>query len=165
MSAKWVLEGGVYYTAPLPPSEGVTGPRWIERLDSKGFRVTPDGESFLRSNDFKPTVGVVHRLAILPARFFPEQRRRTRFIREEGQDRRWNELNPEAICILRENFSDDDLLEMGFQWIVGVHEPVRFNFDLHLIGMERRGVGRWIHAACARPLVGWREFGAFAWSL
>lgn len=156
---------GVLYITSLPPSPGLTGPEWINRLMLKDFRLTEDATSLLLSKDFRPTTGVSYNLAILPATFFSDDRRRTRFIREEGQDRRWKELNPEAICILREYFSDDDLLALGFQWIVGIHAPIEFGFDQHLLATERLGAGRWLNAPCARPGTGWRPYGAFAWSL
>jgi hypothetical protein len=110
-------------------------------------------------------MGIVHELAILPAKFFPDSERITRTIRAEGKKRGWNELNPEVICILRENFSDDDLEKMGLWYIVGIHEPIEVDGNPHFLDAYRHDGGRWLGANWAFPLGSWRDNGAFAWSL
>jgi hypothetical protein len=155
---------GVTY-ATLPASDGTTGPGWIKRLKSKGFLVGYYAQGLLKSKDFKPTTGVVYKLAILPGTFFSSSERITRNIRPEGQKRKWQEFNPEAICILRENFSDEELEKMGFQYIVGIHEPVQIHGGRYFLCAGRVGDGRWLDTRWADPEHQWGDGGAFAWPL
>jgi hypothetical protein len=159
---RWHIRDGVIYIT-LPASEGVTGPQWIERL--KGFNLSSEAIGLLKSNDFKPTTGVVHKLAILTAKFWKHEKRITRMVRSEGQNRGWHELNPEAICILRESFTDADLEQMGFWWIAGVHELIGVDGGPHFLCADRHSVSRWLSTRWARPGSGWGDDGAFAWSL
>jgi len=161
--ATWESRDGLIYIT-LPPSDGTTGPGWIERLKAKGFRLSENAVAVLKSKAFKPTTGIVHRLVVLPAKFFSDSERITRTIRAEGQKRGWKELNPEAVCILRESFSDEELEKMGLLWIVGVHEPVEVDGNPRFLNASRRGVGRWLVTFWARPGGGWGVSGAFAWS-
>ncbi|MEK7607572.1 MAG: hypothetical protein AAB484_01415 [Patescibacteria group bacterium] len=163
-TAKWEVRDGVIYVT-LPASDGTTGQGWIKRLKSKGFRLSEYAEGLLQSSDFKPTTGIVHRLAILSAKFWSDSERITRTIRAEGKKRKWNELNPEAICILRENFSDEDLEKMGFWYIVGIHEPIEVYGGPHFLYAYRRDDGRWLLTYWAYPDHYWQDGSAFAWSL
>ncbi|MDO8579788.1 MAG: hypothetical protein Q7R72_02890 [bacterium] len=163
-TAKWEVREGVIYVT-LPASEGITGPQWIKRLKKKDLRVSEYAEGLLKSKDFKPTTGVVHKLAILSGKTFSDSERITRTIRAEGKKRGWDELNPEAICILRENFSDKELEAMGFYWIVGIHEPIEVGGDPHFLVAARHDDGSWLGATWADPGYGWRGSSAFAWSL
>jgi hypothetical protein len=160
----WEVRDGVIYVT-LPASEGVTGPQWINRLNDKGYHLSDDAIGLLESKDFKRTTGVVHKLAILTAKFWSDSERYTRTIRPEGQGRKWIELNPEAICILRESFSDEDLEKMGFLWIVGVHEPIEVRGSPRWLRVGRSDDGGWLGTGWARPDDFWHVDGAFAWSL
>lgn len=164
-NSKWEVRDGVIYIT-LPASEGVTGPQWIKRLVEKDFQVSKHACGLLKSKYFKPTTGVVYKLAILTAKFWSDSERITRNIRAEGQTQEWVELNPEAICILRENFSDEDLEKMGFLYIVGVHELVGAIDDLPYLSISRHSSLSWLnttHETCRA--FNWGDCGAFAWSL
>ena len=123
--ATWESKGELIYIT-LPPSEGVTGPQWIERLENQDKQLSDDAKAVLNSKDFKPTApGFVHRIVALKATFWKrDSDRTTKVIQAEGVLRKWLELHPEAVCIIRECFSDKQLEKMDIFWIAGIHKPI-----------------------------------------
>ena len=155
----WREQDGVIYLSVT--SDGTTGPQWIERLEGKGFRLSDYAKSVLRSPDFKPTSGVTTEIAILKGMLFEDSNRITKKIRAEADKRKLTTPNAEVACLIRENFSDEDIEAMGLIWIVAMHEPIKDSGgDPGLLGADRYGVGRWLDAGYGRPDHGWdRDFG------
>lgn len=164
-ATKWEVRSGVIYIT-LPASEGVTGQQWSKHLESKNFQVADDAQNLLKSEDFKPTTRVVYRLAILPSTFWQDSELIMRKIRAEGQRCKWGEINPEAVCILRETLSNNDLKKMGLWYIAGVHEPIKVHGHPHFL-YASRGVGAGLLGTYgARPDDAWcGGVGGFTWSV
>ena len=159
----WREQDGVIYLSVT--SDGTTGPEWITRLESKGFRIGDYAKSILRSLDFKPTSGVTTEIAILKGILFEDNDRITKKIRAEADKRKLSEPNAEVACLIRENFSDDDIEAMGLIWIVTMHEPIKdSDGDPRLLYADRSGDGRWLDAYYVNPVSRWyRDYGfAFA---
>jgi hypothetical protein len=164
--ATWQAKGDLIFIT-LPPSEGVTGPQWIEYFDELDIKLSDDAQTVLRSGDFQPAAtGTIHRLVALRATFWKKDpERTTRAIQDEGAIRKWLETQPEAVCIFRKCFSDKQLEKMGLLWIVGIHKPIEVGGSPRFLFANRGGGGRWLYAVWAYPGDGWNDKGAFFWSL
>jgi hypothetical protein len=156
---RWREQDGVIYLSVT--SNGMTGPEWITHLEKLNFRLSKWSKDVLNSPDFKPTNGVTYEIAILKGMLFEDKNRVTKKIRAEAESRKLTTPNAEVACLIRENFSDDEIEAMGLIWIVAMHEPIKDSGgDLRLLDAYRRGAGRWLGTACDRPDDVWyREYG------
>jgi hypothetical protein len=159
---RWREQDGVIYFT-LPPTDNTTGEEWIKRLESKGFRIGDYAKSILRSQDFKPTNGVIYEIAVLKGMLFEDNDRITKKIRTEADKRKLTKPNVEAACLIRENFSDEEIEAMGPRWIIVMHEPIKdSDGDPHLLDVNRRGGGRWLNAYFDGPGDRWGRGDGFA---
>jgi len=159
---RWREQDGVIYFT-LPPTDNTTGTEWIRRLEGKGFRVGDYAKKLLRSPDFKPTSGVTYEIVILKGMIFEGSDRITKKIRAEADKRKLTKSNTEVACLIRENFSDEDIEAMGLWWIVVMHEPIKdSDGDPFLLGVHRYGAGRWLHADYDAPDSRWNRDDGFA---
>lgn len=157
----WREQDGVIYLSVT--SDGTTGPQWIERLEGKGFCLSDYAKSVLRSPDFKPTSGVTTEIAILKGMLFEDNDRITKKIRAEADKRKLTKPNAEVACLIRENFSDEEIEAMGLWWIVAMHEPIKDSIgDPRLLDADRYGGGRWLCAYCGKPGSRWGRESGFA---
>lgn len=157
----WREQDGVIYLSVT--SDGTTGPEWIKRLEKKGFRLSDYAKSVLRSPDFKPTKGVTTEIAILKGMLFEDNDRITHKIRTFAAERKLSAPNAEVACLIRENFSDEDIEAMGLIWIVTMHEPIKDSVgDPSLLRAGRSVDGRWLNAYCDKPDDRWNRESGFA---
>jgi hypothetical protein len=166
----WREKDGVIYFTVI--SDGTTGPAWIERLEAKGFRLSKWAKDVLNSKDFKPTNGVVTEIAVLKGMLWNDSDRITKRIRKdayEGTFTGGNKLfdpNPEAACLIREMFSDEELEAMGLWWIVAMHEPIKdSDGDPRLLSADRDDDGRWLSAYYDGLVGKWGRGSGFAFAL
>ena len=160
----WREEGGVIYLQVT--SDGTTGPQWITRLESKGFRVSGYTKQVLRSPDFKPTNGVTTEIAVLKGMLFTDQDRIMRKIRAEADRRKFVKPNAEVACLIREKFTDEEIEAMGLWGIVAMHEPIKdSDGDPDLLYAYRDGDGCWLGAGWDRPGRRWARDDGFAFAL
>jgi len=157
----WREQDGVIYFSVT--SDGTTGPQWIERLEKKGFHVGDYAKSVLRSPDFKPTNGIKTEIAVFKGEMFSDDNRITKKIRAEADKRKFSAPNAEVACLIRENFSDEEIKAMGLVWVVTMHEPIKdSDGDLALLSASRRDDGSWLSADCGRPGSRWDRGLGFA---
>ena len=157
-------EDGVI-TFTLPATDGTTGKEWIARLEKKGNRIGNYARQLLLSSDFKPTTGKAYTMKVLKGEIFSDNNRTTKNIREEAKKRKFQTPNPEMACLIRENFTDEELKEMGLVWVVVMHEPIKdADGDLELLSVHRDLGGQWLGANCGGPDYGWYREGGFAFS-
>ncbi len=161
LKPRWERVGDtIFFT--LPATDGTTGEGWINRLELQGVKLTDDARGVLRSNDFKPTTGVIYHVAVLVGATLVAENRITKNIQAEGTSRKWEDLPPEAVCLIREVFSDTDLEVMGLWWIVGFGKPIQFDGDPHFLFARRDDGGRRLGAGFAGPDGRWSGRGGFA---
>lgn len=155
----WREEDGVIFFSVT--SDGTTGPEWIKRLEGGGFRLNNYAKAMLRHPDFQPTSGITTEITVLKGKLFPDDERITSKIRAKADKSQLSAPNAEVACLIRENFSDEDIEAMGLIWIVTMHEPINDSAGgPNLLGANRHGVGRWLYAYWGRPDDGWhREYG------
>jgi hypothetical protein len=157
----WREQDGVIHFSVT--SNGATGEEWINRLESKGFRVSNYAKSVLLSSDFKPTNGVTYKVAVLKGMIFEENYRITKKIRDEADKRKLSKPNAEVACLIREKFTDKEIEAMGLWWIVAMHEPIKdSDGDLYLLGAIRDVDGRWLNASYDGPGSRWYRGHGFA---
>jgi hypothetical protein len=160
----WREQDGVIYFSVT--SDGTTGEEWIKRLEKKGFRVGDYAKSVLRSKDFKRTSGVTTEIAVLKGMLFEDNDRITKKIRAFAAERKLEAPNAEVACLIRENFSDEEIEAMGLVWIVAMHEPIKdSDGDPPLLRASRDGDGRWLYACYGGPDRRWDRGGGFAFAV
>jgi hypothetical protein len=163
---RWREQDGVIYFT-LPPTDGTTGPEWIKRLEKKNFRLSQWATDVLKSKDFKPTTGVVNEVAVLKGMLFENSNRTTKNIRAEADKRKLNKPNAEVACLIRENFSNEEIeangplvyrrharSHQGFRWrSVPPPRGPRWCWSVveHVLRQPRRQVGSW-ERVCFRRL-------------
>ena len=164
--ATWESKGDLIYIT-LPPSQGVTGPQWIEYFKEEDINLSDDAKAVLESTEFQPTIpGTVHKIVALRGTFWKKNSERTnKAIQAEGVLRKWPETHPEAVCIVRKCFSDKQLEKMGLWYLVGIHKPIEVHGRLHFLRADRYDRGRWLYTVYAKPDSFWSGDGAFFWSL
>lgn len=150
----------VYFTVT---SDGTTGEAWITRLEERGFRLTKYSKDVLRSPDFNPTTGVVYDIAVLKGALFTGTDRVSKNIRAEAKHRVFVTPHPEVACLIRNAFSDEDLMAMGLLCLVTMHEPIVDSAgDLNLLDADRNDGGSWLDADSDGPVRRWYRSGGFA---
>ena len=158
---KWTEKDGVIRFSVT--SDGTTGEQWIERLESKGHRISEYAKSILRSQEFKPTSDIIYEIAVLKGELFNDKDRVTTKIRQEAKDCQLGTPNVEIACLIREKFSNKELKEMGLYWIVIMHEPIKdSDGDPILLNVGRGDVGSWLNAYYDDPDTEWDRDDGFA---
>ena len=158
-----IVENIITFT--LPATDGTTGEAWIPRLESKGYRLSDYAKQVLLSKDFKPTTGKVNPVTVLKGDLFSDENRVTEKIREEAKKHNLTNLNAETACLIRENFSDEQLKAMGLLWLVVMHEPIKDSGgDPSLLGVSRNGDGRWLNTYYDNPGGRWVRGYGFAFA-
>lgn len=161
----WREEDGVIYFSVT--SDGTTGEGWITRLEGNGFRVGDYAKQVLRSPDFKPTSGVTTEVAVLRGCLFEDNDRITKKIRTEAANRKLETPNAEIACLIREQFTDEEIKAMGLWYIVAMHEPINdSDGDPSLFTSGPGGVERWLSTCYDWPDIRWsRDDGGFAFAV
>jgi len=162
---KWTEQDGII-TFILPATDGTTGEQWIKRTEKKGNRIGYNAMHLLLSKVFKPTTGVVYTVKVLKGELFSDSDRVTKNIRVKAMKMKLGELNAEAACLIRENFTDEDLKTMGLFWIVVMHEPIKDSDDeLRSLGVCRGSNGRYLGSCSGSYGCRWNPDDGFAFSV
>lgn len=165
---KWREQDGVIYFSVT--SDGTTGEEWIARLDSKKYEIETCGKSFLRSPDFKPTKGVTTEVAVLKGMLFDHNDRITCKIRAKAETRKFENLNDETACLIREKFTDKELEEMGLWMIVVMNDTASditndSSRTPRLLGASRSAGGRLLDVCFGGANRGWGRDDGFAFAV
>src|SRR3989338_3344003 len=121
---RWREVNGVIYLA-VTLDKSTTGEKWVTRTDKKGNRVEETyGKPVLRSRDFTSSAAGTYEIAILKGLLFTDDDRVTQKIRDKATEMKLADPNADIACLIREQFSDKEIEEMGLWWIVTMHEPI-----------------------------------------
>lgn len=104
----WREKGGIIYFSVT--SDGTTGEEWIARLESKKYEVSFYSRSVLLSPDFKPTKGVTTEVAVLKWVLFNAYDFVISKVCIEAERRELEKPNAEVACLIREKFTDKELM-------------------------------------------------------
>ncbi len=154
----WREKDGVIYFTLV--SDGTTGQQWTE--------IFPDSPKWtkdvLLSPHFRPTKGVVYRVAVLKGTLFSDENRITKKIRKDAAGRNLGTPNAELGCLIRKNFSNEDIEAMGLWWIVAMHDPIEDSAGAPVLLCAYRLCGA--RGLCAASgSAGWRAVSGFAFVL
>ncbi len=87
------------------------------------------------------TTGKTYKIAIIPGNFFSDKERIMANVRKEIDCRGWlhgDKISPEIACLLRKDVSDQEIDDLGLDWLVIMHEPIKdSDGDLGLLSMYR----------------------------
>ncbi len=156
----WREKDGVIYLTLI--SDGTTGSQWVEMFPESP-KWTRD---VLLSPDFKPTKGVVYQVAILKGTLFSDNDRVTKKIRKYADDRKLTKPNAELACLIRKNFSNEDIEAMGLVWIVAMHDPIKDSGGVRrLLCADRDYSARDLDTADGHSGRRWFDDGGFAFLL
>lgn len=157
----WCEEDGVIHF--LVTSDGTSGVDWVKRLEKKGFRVGDYAKQLLRSDDFKPTNGVTYKVAVLKGMLFSDNDRITSKVRAEATCHNLSVPNAEVACLIREKFTDKELVAMGLWWIIVMHEPIKDSGGgPRLLDVSRDNDGSWLDSYYDDPDCRWYREDGFA---
>ncbi|MFW0837448.1 MAG: hypothetical protein ACKKL5_00400 [Candidatus Komeilibacteria bacterium] len=150
MKSFWIEKDGIIHFSVT--SDGTTGPERIKRLEDKGFCISDFAKRLLNSSEFKPTNGITAEVAVLKGDLFSDGDRITKKIRAYAKKQKFTIPNAEIACLIREQFTDEDIKVMGLSWIIAMHEPIKdSDGDPSLLSTLREGDGHWLDAYWDEP--------------
>jgi hypothetical protein len=161
----WREENGIIYFTIT--SDGTTGPEWEKWFVENGYDLWSEVSFILKSPAFIPTpTGTTTTIAVLKGALFEDRDRITKKIRVEADTKKFIKLNIEAACLIRRNFSDDEIKAMGLWGIVIMHEPTNdSDGDPDLLVINRYVSRRGLVTFCGRPDEWWRREDGFAFAV
>lgn len=144
---------------------GLSGFEMKKHLVSEGHGISDWAEQLLDSPDYVPCEkNKVYNLTILPGKLFSDAGRTMKNARVAG-DRRGlihgKNLPTEIGALIRLNFTNDEIEQMGFKWLITIHESVEdSDGGPGLLSTGRDGGGSWLSAGWDGPESQWlRESG------
>lgn len=163
-SKQWREQDGIIYFSVT--SDGTTGLDWSYQLESKGLRVGNCTNQVLYSPDFKPTSGVTTEVAVLKGMLFENKDRITKNIRAFATERELTVPNAEVACLIRQDFSDEEIEQMGLRCIIAMHEPIG-DRDCRpsLLSAHREYHGCWLDVRSGEPNMKWGCMNGFAFAV
>lgn len=120
-----------------------SGDKWISRTKKKFNQIGVYAERrVLRSKDFKSSAKGVYEIVILKGLFFESCDRITHKILAKAKTMNLQTPNTDIACLIREQFTDKEIEDMGFDWIVVMHKPIEgCDGYWNLLGVSRCGLG------------------------
>ncbi|MFA5934832.1 MAG: hypothetical protein WC827_03045 [Candidatus Paceibacterota bacterium] len=120
---RWIEKDGIIYFTLI--SNGKTGEEWITYLEAKGVSVSNEAKSVLRYVSFKPTkAGTPYYIAVIKGGSFPDDGRTTNDVRAYASRLKMINLPADVVCLIRDNFTDEEIKQMGLSWIITMHQPI-----------------------------------------
>ena len=146
----WHTEDNIIYITAT--SDGTDGPGWIERLRKKGIPMTDESLKIIRSEYFNPTpIGTTYQIAIIKSMSgYVDEDWNTQNILAEAERNQWSMINLEAVCLICENISYNEIKEMGILCILAMNE-ILIKDAVYLFGviLDYRSHNRhWLYAIC-----------------
>ena len=133
-------DGLIYFSVT---SDGTTGQEWVDRLKEKGFNLKNWVKDLLGIKNLRPTTGVTYDVVILRGKILGSITNSDIFSKANSHG--LSRPNTEALCLIRDKFSDDDLEDLGLRFIVSISRNVlgHENYpELYFAG--RHDIGRWM---------------------
>lgn len=149
----------------------LTGAQEIERLEALGYCVSGYAKSVLQSagkdgydQKHRLVAGQSYQIAIVPGKAIARDcDRTTGNLRKEGLKFGYEKPLAGIMPRIRELVSDKQLEEMGFWYIVGLHDGILDSSGRpDVLTADRDGGGRWLRASWDKPDDQWHDSGAFA---
>ena len=162
----WIEKDDVIYF--YIASKGMSGQDWIAHFQSKGYNIPYYAQQILMSNDFKVSpADTIHHIAVLKGGTFIDSGCGcvTKKIRARAKEMKFSKPNAEIVCLIRDQFSNDDLKAMGLWWIVCMHKPIKDSNGVpSLLGVSHDH-DSWLCAYLDHPEDEWGGQHDFAFSV
>lgn len=146
---------------------GLTGKKWIKRLEKGGYEVSEYAKSILLSPEFDEAVhskGIEYTVGIVPQTELGLGKYvSTAEIKSYAKSKGWLMPTLEIALLVREALSDEDIEALGVWYVAALHEPIKDSGGgPSVLGARRDDGGRWLYAFWGNPVGQWRTDGAFA---
>lgn len=148
-------------------SRGTTCEEWKASFKEKGYHLSPPFEQLLTSKEFMPTNGVPFHVEVVRGSHWMEGSRTNRYIQIDATQQNWHEPTVELCCLIRDTFSNEDLVLLGIPSIIFFYKQ-RVNAGYQQLGLKQaicineETVGRLFYSS--RPSQHWNSRHAFAFT-
>ncbi len=143
-------------------SDGRTGEQFIATLKKAKYNVGDYAMNIMRKPEFVSTNGKTYKLVVIKGEEFEDDDRTTSKICAEAQRRGYLTPSAEVAPLLREMVSDEEIERMGLWALIVMHEPITGSLgDPGVLGVSRRGGGRWLLTCSGRPGFRWGRGAGF----
>jgi hypothetical protein len=107
--------------------------------------------------------GQIYQVALVPGRDYKAfgKRRTTKNLQAYGQSFGYGKALAGMIPRVRETVSDEQMEEMGFWYLAGLHDPIEADGHPLVLYSDRIGSRRFLFTSWVRPDRGWDGGGAF----
>jgi|GEM_PF-2842041 len=147
----WYEKDGVIYLTVL--ADGTTGEQWVKRLEYKGFRLGSHARNLLLSRDFRISCAGSRKIAVLKGQLFLDEERFGNKIYDKAKLMNLLIPNTDIGCLIREQFTDKELEEMGLRYIVTMHACFgEFENHERFLTPSRLDGGNWLFACPCRQV-------------
>lgn len=144
---------------------GLSGPKWIARLEKKKYRVSDWAKQLLNSPEYEK-----HRLkkgetieVALVKHTDVGINPTTKQIQDYAKKQGYGMSTAEVALLIREALSDKQMEDMGIYYISNLHDPIKDSGGRpDVLYPNRYGGGRWVGADWDFPDYGWVGGGASA---
>ena len=149
----------------------LTGADEIKRLEETGYRVGDYAKSCFTSaaddgydKNHRLVAGQLYKVALVPGKEIEhDSDRTTANLRKLGEKYGYGKPLGGHIPRIRESVSDKQMEEMGFDYIAGLHDPIKDSDGRpDVLCADRSDGGRWVDACWDSPGAQWLGSGAFA---
>lgn len=119
---KWYENENLIYFTLI--SKGVKGKGWIEIFEKRGYFLHEQIKSILTSRYFSESTDRVYKIVVIKGESYNDVNRKLFEIEKNARSRSFKKLPAEVSCLIREKFTNDDILKMGLTSIGPLHEPI-----------------------------------------
>lgn len=143
-------------------------------LEGLGFVLSDDAKLVLGSTgpdsyDVKHRLaeGQICQVALVPGRDYKALGKRcaTQDLQAYGQSFGYGKALAGMMPRVREVVSDEQMEEMGFYYLAGLHDAIKVRGDLRVLDSRRHGNGRCLSTLWVSPNFEWFDVGAFVFPI
>ena len=155
---RWREENDVIYLT-VTLDQPTSSEEWIERMEKRG--VGSYAKTAFPARDFKCSFVGMYKIAILKGSLFDDDDRGAQKIFAKADEMKLVKANADIACLIREQFSDEEIQTMGLWWIITLLASYSNAYTSQcLLTTHGGGGGRWLHAYDVYPKNRWnRECG------
>ncbi|KKP89859.1 MAG: hypothetical protein UR94_C0033G0011 [Parcubacteria group bacterium GW2011_GWA2_36_10] len=146
--ARWRIgDDGIIYSSVKSCSISTSGSDWLKNLKRRRFTIDGVAPEILRSKNFQASPDGTYEIAIFRGSLLAECERSSNKIRIRASHCHFFTPGTDLACLIRDNFSDEEIRAMGLKRIIVMHQPI---YDSHgipsLLALGCDGAGRWLSA-------------------
>lgn len=136
-------DGVIAFT--LPATVGLTGPELVEKLVREKDVIFGSSVEREMVTGFVPTVGKSYDVRIIQGECIQENWRSRIGICRLAMQNHLGELNLEALCMIGDNFTGEELADLGLSWIIARMDPWSAS-DEPIVAMSNSRRNKWVNS-------------------